>query len=302
VVRFLSFWRTRAVIGLIALIILASAVFAGCTNTNGIHLVVGGKLDIEAQLLTKMYVLLLRHAGFDVVEKAATGGNDVVFNAIRSGQINIYPEFTTDGLARLGLSATHNLKQDVNNLELGYESRYHITWLDVAPKLNDTYGICTLKSLASQLNISSISQLARIAPQLTLATPPDGQSDPNVIPRLKPVYGITFGKITTIAEEQSFQNVIQGQAQLNICYTTSPLIAQNNFVLLSDDKHAFPDYYPAPIVRDDVLNNAPQIRGILNPLGSRLTSEVSIMLQAQVIAGFTVTQVATTWLESQGLL
>src|SRR5712692_4436438 len=138
-VRFLSSLRAKALTVLIALVILAGNV--GCTTTGSVHLVVGGKLDIEAQLLTKMYVLLLRHAGFDVVEKAALGGNDVVFNALRSGQINLYPEFTAGGLARLGLSATHNLKQDVNNLELGYESRYHITWLDVSPKLNDTYGI-----------------------------------------------------------------------------------------------------------------------------------------------------------------
>src|SRR5215472_15816644 len=54
-----------------------------CT-TGSIHLTVGGKLDIEAQLLTKIYVLLLRHAGFDVTEKAKLGTNDPVFRAITS--------------------------------------------------------------------------------------------------------------------------------------------------------------------------------------------------------------------------
>jgi osmoprotectant transport system substrate-binding protein len=53
------------------------------------HLTVGGKLDTEAQLLTKLYVLVLRKAGFDVTEKSKLGTNDIVHNAITSGQIDM---------------------------------------------------------------------------------------------------------------------------------------------------------------------------------------------------------------------
>src|SRR6266702_7606569 len=123
-IRFLSSLRTKGLTVLIALVILAGNV--SCATTGSVHLVVGGKLDIEARLLTKMYVLLLRHAGFDVVERAALGTNDAVFNALNSGQIDLYPEFTTDGLVRLHLAATHNPRQDYQNIEQGYESKYHI--------------------------------------------------------------------------------------------------------------------------------------------------------------------------------
>src|SRR5712692_5945395 len=156
-VHFLGSLRAKTLAVLIALVILAGN--AGCSTTSSIHLVVGGKLDIEAQLLTKMYVLLLQHAGYDIEEKAALGTNDVVFNAIKSGQIDIYPEFTADGLARLNLPSMHNAQQDYQHIKQGYESRYHITWLSAASGLNDTYGICTLRSTASQLGVTSISQL-----------------------------------------------------------------------------------------------------------------------------------------------
>ena len=298
-VRFSGSLRMTVTILLVSLVILAMSV--SCAS-GSIHLVVGGKLDIEAQLLTKMYVLLLRHAGFDVEERASLGTNDVVFDAINSDRIDLYPEFTTDGLVRLQLPTTHNAQKDYQNIKQGYESRYHITWLGVASGLNDTYGICTLKAIATKLGVSSVSQLAPLASRLTIATPKDGLSDPDVIPRLKPVYGINFGKVTVASEEETFQSVIHGQAQLNICYTTSTLIAEDNFVLLRDDRNAFPGYYPAPIVRDDTLSKAPQIPALLNPLASKLTNEVSVMLQAQVLSGFSVTEVATTWLESQGLL
>ncbi len=303
--------RVKSLLFFIVIMFFLMAGNVSCTS-GGTHLIVGGKLDTEAQLLTKMYVLLLQHAGFDVTERAALGTNAVVFDAITSGQIDLYPEFTADGLAQLKLPKTRNQQQDYEAIKQGYETNYHITWLDPAP-LDDTYGICTLKTTASELNVTKVSQLAPLASKLVIATPPDGLSDPNVLPGLNATYRFSFPSsnilITTgkDAEAKTFQAVIQGQAQLNICYTTSPLISQDNFVLLADDQNSFPVYNPAPIVRDDALTRAPEIASVLNKLAPKLTTDVSIMLQAQVTSGAfpvteAVTEVATRWLQSQGLL
>lgn len=267
----------------------------------GIHLTVGGKLDTEAQLLTKLEVLLLRHAGFDVTEKAKLGTNDIVHNAIVSGQIDLYPEFTATGLARLKLQSTHSDQQDYALVKTGYEKQFHLTWLDMAP-LNDTYGICTSQAKSGALGVTKISALAPLASKLTIASPPDGTSDPNVLPGMQPVYGFTFGKVTVLDEALTFTAVQQGKADLNICYTTSALIEKDHFVLLEDDKNLFPIYHPAPIVRDDTLQKAPGIAAALNPLAPKLTSEVSRKLQLQVVNGVSVTDAATSWLKSVGLL
>src|SRR5437588_11527589 len=97
-----------------------------------------------------MYSLLLKKAGFHVIEKRALGTNAVVFAAITSGQIDLYPEFTATGLAKLGKQSTNNPQQDYQTVKQGYESMYHITWLDPSP-LNDTYGVCTTQSKSSSL-------------------------------------------------------------------------------------------------------------------------------------------------------
>jgi osmoprotectant transport system substrate-binding protein len=277
----------------------------GATNApsnpnSGITLTVGGKLDTEAQLLTKMYVLLLRKAGFTVNERAALGTNAVVFNAITSGQIDLYPEFTATGLAKLGIPSTNDSQKDYQTVKQGFESKYQITWLDPAP-LNDTYGVCTAQSKASSLGVTKISDLAPKASSLTIATPPDGKQ--YGVDVVKSVYGITFKKVVTYNEEGlTFPAVMSGAQDLNICYTTAALIAKDNFVLLQDDKNAFPAYNPAPIVRDDTLKKAPGIAAALNPLAPKLTTQVSQQLQAQVVGGMSVTDVATNWLKSQGLL
>src|ERR1051326_5051582 len=130
---------------LVVLPLLLLVALAGCGSSTGGNangpckgnkVTVGGKLDTEAQLLTKMYTLLLRNAGCDVTEKARLGTNDIVYQAITSGSIDLYPEFTATGLARLGKTTTHNAQQDYQLVKDGYESQYHITWLDAAP-MND---------------------------------------------------------------------------------------------------------------------------------------------------------------------
>ncbi len=297
----------------LVLVVLIPLLLAGCggtgstsgsgstTNPNSsITLKVGGKLDTEAQLLTKMYVLLLRHAGFNVTEKSQLGTNAVVFAAITSGQIDLYPEFTATGLAKLGKTSSNNPQQDYQTVKQGYESNYHITWLDPAP-LNDTYGVCTSQSKASSLGATKISDLKAKASTLTIATPPDGKT--YGVDVLKSSYGITFKGVTTYNEEGlTFPAVQSGAQDLNICYTTAALIAKDNFVLLQDDKNAFQAYNPAPIVRDDTLQKAPGIKTALNPLAPYLTTQVSQQLQAQVVGGQSVTEVATNFLKSKGLL
>lgn len=302
--------KSLALIVLISLVVLAGCggsssssapSGSGTPSNSSITLTVGGKLDTEAQLLTKMYVLLLRKAGFNVVERAALGTNAVVFNAITSGQIDLYPEFTATGLAKLGLQSTGNAQKDYQAVSQGYESKYHITWLDPAP-LNDTYGVCTTQSKASSLGVTKISDLTSKASNLTVATPPDGvQYGVGIV---KSAYGITFKHVTTYNEEGlTFPAVMSGAQDLNICYTTAALIAKDNFVLLQDDKNAFPIYNPAPIIRDDTLAKAPAaIKDALNPLAPKLTTEVSQQLQAKVVGGESVTQAATDWLKSVGLL
>src|SRR6266566_5837556 len=198
--------KSLALVVLISLVVLAGCggSSGGSTGGNGtssnssITLKVGGKLDTEAQLLTKMYVLLLRKAGFTVIEKSQLGTNAVVFSAISSGQIDLYPEFTATGLAKLGKQSSGNPQQDYQTVKQGFESNYHITWLDAAP-LNDTYGVCTSQSKASSLGAMKISDLKPKASTLTIATPPDGKT--YGVDVLKTSYGITFKGVTTYNEE-----------------------------------------------------------------------------------------------------
>lgn len=304
--------RQRAFVGATAMVLLASLALAACgssSTTTGTsstapkNVVVGGKLDPEAQILTKLYTLLLKHAGYNVTEKARLGTNDVVFNAITSGQIDLYPEFTATGLFRLKLTPTGDTQSNYTQVKQGYETQYHITWLDIAP-MNDTYGLCLPKATATAKNLTTISDLAKIANTLTVATPPDGNMDPGALPGWTKTYNFSFKNTVTLGDEApTFAAVTSGQADVNVCYTTNGLISKDNFLLLQDDKGVSPAYNPAPIVRDAFLTAHPDVAGILNPLAPKLTTAAITALNASAAAdGSNITQIATQFLQQQGLI
>ena len=282
---------------------------SGTSTPTKVPMTVGSKLDPEAQLLGEMYVLLLQKAGYTVNPKLALGMTPVVFSALKSGAIDLYPEFTGTGLNILGVKSAYNPDQDYQTVKNGFEQQYHITWLNQAP-LNDGYALCTSQAESQKLGITSLSTLAPKVPQLTLATQSDGVT---FFDNLETIYGFktaSFKSVKKVDYSIGFTAVKNGQADVTECYTTDGSVTTQGFIFLNDDKHGFTEFHPAPIVRDSILQSDPGIANALNPLAPDLTTDVSIALQAQVTmkkaSGTSVSEavkeVATSFLQSKGLL
>jgi osmoprotectant transport system substrate-binding protein len=281
---------------------------SGSTTAAQVTLKLGSKEDLEGRIMTEMYYQLLTKADFKVT-RVKPGQNDFVLSGIKNGDIDLYPEFTSTGLDALKLTPSHNPQQDYQTVKDNFASKFNIDWLDFSSGLNDTYAICARQDRAQQLGVTTISQLAPKLKGLTMALPADSKY---VLDFLKP-YGITassFKSLSTLDYGVGFQSVVQKQNDLNFCYSTDVTIAQQNLVAIQDDKNAFPEYNPAPIVRDSILKANPKIAQVLNPLAPKLTNEVSLTLQKQALetqnSGASPTQAVQqtvkTWLQSQNLL
>jgi osmoprotectant transport system substrate-binding protein len=303
-------------LALISTLILSACGSSGSTGSSGgtstptkVPITVGSKLDLDGHILGEMYVLLLRKAGYTVTPKLALGDNATLLAAIKSGAVDLYPEFTGTGLSILGVKSSYNPTQDYQTVKTDYEQQFHITWLDEAP-LNDGYALCTSKAKAQQLGITTLSDLATKVSTLRLATQSDG------IPffdALKSTYGFStssFKSVTKVAYAIGFQAVKSGSADVTECYTTDGSVATQNFVFITDDKHGFTEFHPAPIVRDATLQADPGIAAALNKMAPLMTTDVNVSLQQQVNAKHTagepiaqaVQEVATAWLQSVHLL
>ncbi|HTI14531.1 MAG TPA: glycine betaine ABC transporter substrate-binding protein [Dictyobacter sp.] len=250
------------------------------TGTKG-PITVSSKLDNESRLIGQMYVLLLQKDGFKVNSKLAFGDTPFNFKAIQSGATDIYPEFTATGLNLLGTPSSYNPQKDYQTVKQGFQQKYNITWLNPSP-LDDGYALCMSKTQSQKLGITTISQLAAKASQMTLESPSDGVP---FVDALQKTYGLTtksFKKAQTVDVTVGYTTVQDGQAQVAVCYGTDTSVQSHGLVFLQDDKNGFPAFNPAPIVRDSVLKKYPEIATVLNPLAPKLTTAVSIQLQNQV--------------------
>lgn len=282
---------------------------SSATNSNAnTTLTVASKSDIESKIIAKLYTLLLADKGFKINEKPGFGNNTIVFQAIKSGVIDLYPEFTATGLNALKQSSSLDDQKDYQTVKDGFKSQFKIDWLDYAP-LNDTYAICMDAAKSQQLGIKSVSDLAAKAKTITFDLPSDSIY---VLDFLKPQYGLTlesFKDVHKVDYAIGFKEVTGGQSQANFCYSSDNLINTQKLVALDDDKHAFPAYHPAPIVRESVLQKSPDIQTALNALAPKLTTDASLQLQKQVDANVAnnmsqakaITEAARSFLKAQGL-
>jgi osmoprotectant transport system substrate-binding protein len=117
----------------------------GAGNVSG-TISVGSKDFTEAILVAEMHAQLLEHAGFTVERKLSLGGTPVAHQALVSGDIDLYPEYTSTGLQEV-LKVTELPKDPQAILETvknGYEQQFKLTWLAPAP-FNDSNTFATTK-------------------------------------------------------------------------------------------------------------------------------------------------------------
>ncbi|HET8524886.1 MAG TPA: glycine betaine ABC transporter substrate-binding protein [Thermomicrobiales bacterium] len=262
---------------------------------------IGSKLDVDGQLNAQMYALLLESKGYDVSTKLALGQTPVLDKAIKSGDLDIYPEFTGTALSLLKLPPTQDAKQAYEQVKDAYEKQFQLTWLDPAYGLNDSYAICTSKDVADKYQLTSLDDLAKVGGDLTIAAQQDGIEA--AVDPVEKGYGFTFKDVVQISEQLSFGAVEKGDVDLNVCYTTDPNIIVKDFVVLKDTKNVFPIYNPAPVVRDELLQKDPAIASILNQLQPHLTTDKMLDLIKQVSVDHKeIKDVAKSFLENEGLL
>ena len=256
----------------------ALAVLAGlagvtaCVKHPQSVLAVGSKNFAEELLLGEMYVRLLEHARMPVDARLNLGGTNIAMASLLRGEIDLYPEYTgTALLTQLKLAPLRSRQAVYNTVKRDYQQRYNLTWLDPAP-MNDTQALATTAATSQRLALTTLSACARLAPQLRLGAVPEFTDRPDGLPGLQKAYGgFRFASVKLIDIGLKYQALLQGEVDVVVAFGTDGQIDAHHLVVLEDDKHFFPPYQVAPVVRLDTLARFPAIAGALNPLAPHLT-------------------------------
>jgi len=277
--------------------------------------VVASKIDTEGALLGDMILAMLGGNGVAVRNRLQLGPTNIVRAAILAGQIDVYPEYTGNG----GLFFHMETDPVWKNWAKGHaaaaaldRAQNHLIWLAPAPADN-TWVIAIRRDLAERAHLKTMTDFARYVKSggyVYLAASAEFVESPSALPAFEDAYGFHLGdrQLLTLSggnTSATLRAAAEGMSGVNaaMAYGTDGAIAALGLVALDDDKGAQIVYAPAPVVREAVLTEYPQIPGLLDPVFRSLTLATLQQLNAKIaVDGEDAGAVATGYLKSRHFL
>lgn len=279
-------------------------------------IVVGGKLDPEAQLLSQIILLTLKNAGLDVTDKSSLGDTGVNRKAIQAGEIDTYAEYTGNAVylfpkAKITAAQSKN-PGTIYGLARQLDSKNGITWLKPA-NANNTWALVVPQKFAADNKIATFSDLAAYVKRggsFKVAGSPEYFNRDDTFKLFESTYGFSLNAgqkliLAGATPPQTQQAAASGTNGVNgaMAYATDGTISALKLVVVRDNKNAQPVYQPAPIIRTSVLKDNPQIEALLNKSFAGLNASILQTLNAQIaLEGRSAQDVASGYLKSKGLI
>ncbi len=238
-------------------------------------IIIASKPFGESYLLAEMFAQLLERSGRTVQRRPGLGATEVAFSAIRTGAIDVYPEYVGTGLiAILGDSVSPAMRDDPRlvfaHVATRSLARFGVHWL--APLgFQNGYAIAVRRETATQYKLRTLSDLAAPAPRLTAGFTADfiGRSDG--WPGLRGAYGITLKDVRPLAPAVKYEALATRAVDIIDGYSTDGLLAKYDLVTLTDDRHFFPPYEAAALVSARLMSDDPAAVAALSSLSGRLS-------------------------------
>ena len=245
-------------------------------------IVVGSKDFTEGEIISEIYALALENAGF-TVKRSFDISSSVIPTSLEKGEIDLYPEYTGTALITV-------LKKDVETdpktvykkVKAAYKKKWDLVWLDMA-NASDSQGLAITTKAAKKYGIKTISDLQAHASELRFASQGEFDERSDGMPALEAAYGAFDWKEHAVYDNGLKYEVLKNdKADVTPAYTTEGQLADKAFTVLEDDKHVWPPYNVAPVVRGSVLKKHPQIEDVLNEVSKKLTTKGLTKLNAKV--------------------
>lgn len=297
----------RAVIAVATAIVLVLIVGTVMTlsRQSSEAIVVGGKNYTEQDILVHIMASLIEEkTDLKVVRKPYLGGSQVTHNALISGDIDLFTEYTGTGwtsvLNEQPIGGDPN--ETYERVKAAYEAKFNVTWLQPLG-FNNTYTLAMRKDHAQQLGINTFSDLARVSQNLVLGATHEFLERPDGYKELQNVYGMRFKEAKGLEAGLTYGAVRDGTTDVNDAFSTDGRIQAFNLKVIEDDKNFFPPYYAAPVIRMDTLEAHPELGEVLQLLAGKMDDAMMSSLNAKVdLEGQQSRTVAEDWLAEIGLM
>ena len=262
-------------------IFFAFQVFAFQAESKDIT--VGSKIFTENILLGEMLSILLEEKyNYKVVRNLNIGGTKLVFDALKSGQIDIYPEYTGTGyIMLLNLSEKKSPSKVYRIVKKEFRKKFQLIW-SLPLGFNNTYALAVRSDDKRFSDIYKVSDLVGKVEDLSLAAGHEFMERKDGYENFTKSYNIYFSKIYSMDQGLMYSALKNKETDMIMSYSTDGRIRAYQLRLLEDDKKYFPSYQAAFLTRADLLKKFPKIKQAFRDLENNINEKEMIYLNNQV--------------------
>jgi osmoprotectant transport system substrate-binding protein len=249
---------------------LATALFAGTAGAQTKSLTVGSKNFSGAQALSQAYGQALKAKGYDITAKDNIGPTEIVYVALKNGDLDGYADYQGTLLTYLGGTATSDTAATYKALTAKLKAD-GIVASKPAPAV-DVNGFYVTKATAKKYNLKTLSDLVKQSSKLNFGGPPEcEQRDFCLGPKSQQLYGFKFKDVAKLdaGGPLTVQALNDGDIDVALLFTGSSVIPKNA-VLLTDNKGLQPADNPVFLMRKDKAT--PAALKIVNGVSDKLTT------------------------------
>ncbi|HEM4322541.1 TPA: ABC transporter permease/substrate-binding protein [Streptococcus suis] len=293
-------------LALLVTLFTVGASYVPMLNFSTKQLVIAGKLGAEPEILINMYKLLIEDQTDIKVEiKPNFGKTSFLYEALKSGSIDIYPEYT--GTITSTLLKNSSMDLSTNSDEVYTYAKEAILEQDglmyLAPMaFQNTFALAVTEDYAQKNGIEKISDLAKVQQTAVagFSLEFNDREDGNI--GLKNLYNLQLN-VKTMEPALRYEAIKSGNVQIIEAYSTDSKVVTYKLKILEDDKQLFPPYQAAPLLSKETLEKYPELEQVLGVLAGKIsTEEMTQMNYAVDVEGKSAEQVAREYLEQEGLL
>jgi len=263
--------------------------------------IVGNKNFTEEYILGQLYGQALAAKGFSVKYAGSLGSSELADTAIKSGKIDLLPEYTGVVVQDIAHESPAKTARAVYAQAKKFEETRGLTMLHSTP-FYDTDTVTVLKSTAQKYGLKAIGDLKKVK-SFTYAGFPECATRMTCLLGLKRTYGLKQTKFIPLSNISVYTLLDDGKATGGDGFSTDPQQATGKYVALADTKHIFGFQNVAPIVSKKVLAaGGTEFADAVNAVSSKLTlAAMQAMNKAVGVDKKTPKAVAAAFLKANGL-
>ena len=286
------------------LLIIAGAFTVYSKATAEEKIVIGSKNFNEQLILGNMYADLIENkTDIQVERKLNLGGSQVAFSALKTGDIDMYVEYTGTGLVNILNQPPQSDPEMVYNIvQKEFKQKYGFDLLKPIG-FNNTYALAVRQDTAKEYGLKTISDLSKVSNELTMGPTIEFSTREDGLLGLSKDYNLKFKDVKAIDGGLRYTALDNHKSDVIDAFSTDGLLEEFHLKVLKDDKNFFPPYYAVPMLKEETLKEHPELKKVINILAGKLTDEKMRELNYKVDSlKQSPAKVAKEFLETEGLL